>query len=73
MFTLFFCKNRVRNLEDALKANTTFFAKFFRKLFDQGIYIPPSQHEAWFISQAHEESNLIKTQSAILTFLEENF
>ncbi len=73
MFTLFFCKNRVRNLEDALKANTTIFANFFRKLFDQGIYIPPSQHEAWFISQAHEESNLIKTQSAILTFLEENF
>lgn len=73
MFTLFFCKKSISNLKDALEANTVLFAKFFRAMFDQGIYVPPSQHEAWFISQAHEEGNLIRTREAVLSFLEETF
>jgi glutamate-1-semialdehyde 2,1-aminomutase len=73
MFTIFFCKKQVHNLKDALEANTNIFASFFRRLFDQGIYIPPAQHEAWFISQAHEEFNLLKTQKAILDFFEDTY
>ncbi|MBA2367585.1 MAG: glutamate-1-semialdehyde 2,1-aminomutase [Candidatus Protochlamydia sp.] len=73
MFTLFFCKNPVRNLQEALQADLPLFALFFRTLFNQGIYIPPSQHEAWFISQAHQEENLLRTRKAILEFLQETF
>lgn len=70
MFTLFFCKNPVRNLKEAQQADLALFARFFRFLFDQGIYIPPSQHESWFISRAHKEENLLRTRNAILSFFE---
>jgi glutamate-1-semialdehyde 2,1-aminomutase len=73
MFTIFFCKNPVRNLKEALQADLPLFARFFRTLFNQGIYIPPSQHEAWFISQAHQEANLLRTRESILSFFEETF
>ncbi|MDP1879598.1 MAG: aspartate aminotransferase family protein, partial [Parachlamydiaceae bacterium] len=72
MFTLFFGKQKVRNLEDARECDQTLFAHFFRTMFDQGIYISPSQHEALFISAAHEEEHLERTQKAILDFLKTN-
>lgn len=71
MFTLFFGKKQVRHLQEALETDSQLYARFFRTLFDQGIYIPPSAHESWFISSAHEDQNLEKTREAILAFLEE--
>lgn len=71
MFTLFFGKKQVRHLQEALETDSQLYARFFRMLFDQGIYIPPSAHESWFISSAHEDQNIEKTQKAILAFLEE--
>lgn len=70
MFTLFLGKKQVRHLEEALQADGELYARLFRTLFAQGIYIPPSPHEAWFISAAHEEAHLIQTREAILAFLE---
>src|SRR5262249_28527419 len=55
MFTLFFGKKKVNNLQEAMEVDGALFAQFFRSMFDQGIYVPPSPHEAWFISDAHEE------------------
>lgn len=72
MFTIFFGKREVRNLQDALEVDQPLFAHFFRTMFEQGIYIPPSPHEAWFISDAHEEKHLDQTQENILNFMEEN-
>lgn len=69
MFTLFFGLKEVCNFEDAKKLNAKTYMKFFKTLFDQGIYIPPLQQEAWFISTAHSEEHLIKTRDIILTFL----
>lgn len=69
MFTLFFGKKEVRNREDAKGLNSDLYAKLFRYLFDRGIYIPPSPHEAWFVSSAHQDENLIKTQKEIISFL----
>ncbi len=71
MFTLFFGKKEVLNLKQAQEVNTDLFARLFRTLFAQGIYIPPSPHEAWFVSSAHQEKNLEKTREAILAFMEE--
>ncbi|WP_068466350.1 glutamate-1-semialdehyde 2,1-aminomutase [Candidatus Protochlamydia phocaeensis] len=73
MFTLFFGKKEVTNLKEALEADSALFARFFRDMFEQGIYVPPSQHEAWFISQAHEEKNLEKARNAVLKFMEEAY
>ena len=69
MFTLFFGKKEVRNREDVRQTNSEMFARFFRYMFDHGVYIPPSQHEAWFISQAHTDENLIKTRDLALDFI----
>jgi glutamate-1-semialdehyde 2,1-aminomutase len=69
MFTIFFGKKEVRNMEEAKQIDAEMFARFFRYLFEKGVYIPPSAHEAWFISSVHKEENLIYTREAILEFL----
>lgn len=71
MFTIFFGAKEVRNLEEALSVDSQIYAQFFRTLFNQGIYIPPSPHEAWFISAVHEDQHLDYTKNAILSFMEE--
>lgn len=71
MFTLFLGKREVSNLKEAKEVNVSLFARLFRALFAQGIYIPPSPHEAWFISSVHQEENLEKTRRAILAFMDE--
>jgi len=69
MFTIFFGRREVRNMEEAKQLDQEAFARFFRYLFDQGIYIPPSPHEAWFVSSAHQDGNLDRTRDAILAFI----
>lgn len=69
MFTLFFGKQAVHHAEDAASLDFKAFANFFRTLFNQGIYIPPLQQEAWFISMAHTEEHLKETQDKILSYL----
>ena len=53
MFTVFFTKGEVKNYKDAAQSDTELFAKFFRNLLKNGVLIPPSQFEAWFLSTAH--------------------
>lgn len=69
MFTLFFGTRQVNDREDAQACDTKLFGAFFRYLFEQGVYIPPLQWEAWFVSSAHTEKSLIKTRDLILSFL----
>ncbi|MBS4168565.1 glutamate-1-semialdehyde 2,1-aminomutase [Parachlamydia sp. AcF125] len=73
MFTLFFGRRKVTNHEEAQLLDFPRFARFFRFMFAQGIYVPPSQHEAWFVSSAHEIEHLEKTREAILSFLRADF
>lgn len=70
MFTLFFGSRQVQNMEDAKKLDFELFAKYFRYMFDHGVYIPPAQQESWFVSSVHENDNLIKTKDLTLKFLE---
>jgi glutamate-1-semialdehyde 2,1-aminomutase len=70
MFTIFFGVRSVKNQEEAKKSDLDQFAAFFRHMYSNGIYIPPSQFEAWFVSIAHEDSNLEKTRDIVLDFLE---
>lgn len=71
MMTIFFGKQKVSNLDDARQLDLDLFGQFFRYLFEQGIYIPPSQHEAWFVSMAHTDEHLCQTRDVILKFIEE--
>ena len=64
MLTLFFGVERVRNYDDARRADTDRFARFFRALLDEGLWIPPSQFEAWFVSTAHSDEDIEETIEA---------
>jgi glutamate-1-semialdehyde 2,1-aminomutase len=65
MFTVFFGTNQVRDYDSAITSDTTTHAKFFRHMLDHGVYLPPSQYEAWFLSIAHSPKDLNHTIKAI--------
>jgi glutamate-1-semialdehyde 2,1-aminomutase len=64
MLTVFFAPGPVTRLEEAKKADTAAFARFFQGMLQNGIYLPPSQFEAWFISGAHGHVELKATVAA---------
>ena len=64
MFTLFFTEGPVRDYRTAKMSDTKRFAQFFIEMMEQGIYLPPSQFEAWFISLAHAQKDLDQTIEA---------
>jgi glutamate-1-semialdehyde 2,1-aminomutase len=65
MFTLFFTDQPVRDFDSAKKCDTQRFNRFFHSLLEQGIYLPPSQFEAAFISAAHTNEDIDRTVAAI--------
>jgi glutamate-1-semialdehyde 2,1-aminomutase len=67
MFTLFFTAGPVRDYRTAKTSDTKRFAQFFIEMMEQGIYLPPSQFEAWFISLAHTQKQLDQTIEACET------
>lgn len=72
MFTLFFGIKKIQNMEEAKQCDLKAFARFFRYLFERGVYVPPSQYEAWFISLAHTEEHLTRTRDLILSYFEQS-
>jgi glutamate-1-semialdehyde 2,1-aminomutase len=64
MLTVFFTPGPVTNLEEAKKSDLKRFSKFFQGMLAAGIYLPPSQFEAFFISQAHTQADLEFTAAA---------
>jgi glutamate-1-semialdehyde 2,1-aminomutase len=71
MFTLFLGRRQVGNHLEASQCDAALFGKFFRFMFENGVYIPPLQWEAWFVSSAHREQHLLKTRDLVLQFLRE--
>jgi glutamate-1-semialdehyde 2,1-aminomutase len=69
MLTLFFGVKKVRCKEDLRNLDEETFRRFFKVLFDKGIYIPPASQEAWFVSIAHTNEHLDYTADIICSFL----
>ncbi len=69
MFGLFFHPGPVRNFDDARKARTDRFARFFSDMLERGIYLAPSAFEAGFVSLAHRPVDLSRTLEAARTAL----
>jgi glutamate-1-semialdehyde 2,1-aminomutase len=55
---------KVTNYKEATACNTDRFAKFFHALLDRGVYLPPSQYEAWFVGLAHDDDAVKQTVKA---------
>jgi glutamate-1-semialdehyde 2,1-aminomutase len=68
MATLFMTRDQVRTFEDAEAADTERYGALFRHLLERGIYFPPSQFEALFISLAHGDEEIERTVSAVADF-----
>jgi glutamate-1-semialdehyde 2,1-aminomutase len=64
MWTLFFGVGEVRNAADAQRCDRERFARYFRGMLDQGIYLPPSAFEAAFLSLAHSDGDIELTLQA---------
>jgi glutamate-1-semialdehyde 2,1-aminomutase len=64
MFTWFFTAGPVTDWDSASKSDSAAFARFFRAMLDNGIYLPPSQYEAAFLSAAHSEEDVMQTVAA---------
>jgi glutamate-1-semialdehyde 2,1-aminomutase len=64
LVTPFFTSAPVRDYESALGANATAYGTFFRGMLARGVYPPPSQYEAWFLSAAHTDRHVTKTIDA---------
>jgi glutamate-1-semialdehyde 2,1-aminomutase len=61
MMTLFFTEREVKYYDDAVSSDTKLFANYFQEMLIQGIYLPPAQFEAFFISTAHSDDDINKT------------
>jgi glutamate-1-semialdehyde 2,1-aminomutase len=64
LVTPFFTTLPVRDYQSALTADTRAYGSFFRGMLARGIYPPPSQFEAWFLSGAHTERDIDRTVRA---------
>jgi glutamate-1-semialdehyde 2,1-aminomutase len=71
VLTPFFTDKPVRDYASATSANTQQYAKFFRGMLARGVYPPPSQFEAWFLSAAHTAKDVEKTIAAASAALRE--
>jgi len=69
MFCAYFTNEPVHNLADAIKSDREKFAKFFRGMLAEGIFLAPSQFEAGFISTAHTEDDVDRTVRAAATVI----
>jgi glutamate-1-semialdehyde 2,1-aminomutase len=61
MMTVFFAESEVKDYDTALKSDTNKFARFFNLMLENGVYLPPSQFEAMFLSTAHSDDDIEKT------------
>jgi glutamate-1-semialdehyde 2,1-aminomutase len=64
VLTPFFTDRPVRDYDSAAAADTNAYAAFFRGMLERGVYAPPSQFEAWFISGAHTRRDIDRTVKA---------
>ncbi len=61
LLTVFFTGEKVDSYAAAMTSDTAKFKVFFQSMLNQGVYLPPSQFECWFVSLAHSDEDIAKT------------
>ncbi len=64
MFTLFFSGEEITDFDSVKTSDTKFFTAYFNRMLENGIYLPPSQFEACFVSAAHNKQDFDETIKA---------
>ncbi|WP_028797828.1 glutamate-1-semialdehyde 2,1-aminomutase [Streptomyces purpureus] len=65
MFSVFFTEDEVMNYDDAKRQESFRFTAFFHSMLSNGVYLPPSAFESWFVSTAHDERAVEKIAGAL--------
>ena len=65
LFSVFFREGAVTNYEEAKAQDQGAFARFFHSMLDQGVALPPSAFEAWFLSAAHDDEAMARIVDAL--------
>ncbi|MEV4807610.1 glutamate-1-semialdehyde 2,1-aminomutase [Nonomuraea sp. NPDC049421] len=65
LFSIFFTDAEVTNFDEARGQNTAAYTAFFHSMLDQGVYLPPSAYEAWFLSASHDDEALGRVTEAL--------
>ncbi len=68
MMSVHFGKHEVIDFETAKQCDIPLFNRFFHHLLEQGVYLPPSAYESWFISTAISEKEVEATINAVKSF-----
>jgi glutamate-1-semialdehyde 2,1-aminomutase len=63
--TLFFCEGGVGDFASAKRSDTGRYGVFFHAMRERGVFLPPAQFEAWFVSTAHSDADLRRTARAV--------
>jgi glutamate-1-semialdehyde 2,1-aminomutase len=71
MISVHFSDKPVTDFATAASANNQIFNKFFHHMLDQGIYLPPSAFETWFISNALSKNDIEKTINSVELFVKQ--
>jgi glutamate-1-semialdehyde 2,1-aminomutase len=71
MLTVFFGVDNVRDADDARRCDRRQFARYFHGMLRRGIYLPPAQFEAAFVSLAHSNAAIEKVISAFESWARE--
>jgi len=65
LMTVFFTSNKVTDMDSASATDREAFGTFFHGMVDNGVYLPPSQFEAWFVSTAHTDADIESTLESV--------
>jgi glutamate-1-semialdehyde 2,1-aminomutase len=71
MISVHFSEKPVIDFASSLSSNTQTFNKFFHAMLEQGVYLPPSAFETWFVSQALSQNDIDKTIGAAEQFIKQ--
>ena len=69
MISVHFSDNPVTDFESAASANNQFFNQYFHYMLDNGVYLPPSAFESWFLNNALSYDDLNKTIELTAAFV----
>ncbi|MDC5696428.1 glutamate-1-semialdehyde 2,1-aminomutase [Intrasporangium calvum] len=65
MFSIFFREGPVRNYDEAKTQDVDAFRRFFHSMLEQGVHLPPSSFESWFVSAAHDDAAVAHVVDAL--------
>ncbi|MDP9183251.1 MAG: aspartate aminotransferase family protein, partial [Actinomycetota bacterium] len=65
LFSIFFSDEPVTDFASATRQQTAQYTAFFHAMLAEGVYLPPSAYEAWFLSSAHDDAALERVAEAL--------